>query len=899
DWPTGHVRREVVKGEEDHKWKHNKWAWRSNGTVQHEGHAAELRICLGVFRCEGCGRFTRPKTQAASRQKQLENGCTSRTCSLEAPLVHDRCEARSLHYKVERGGETILVWEHFGDHSTHERPPGGGLSKVQEDQIDLQVIRKQEANVHQLRTGDSGPGSVPLADISPGLANARAARYAVGKSQDRLGITASSLKGGLATISAIGDLQKRLPTPFIRASSLSGPVFINLQTPFMDEIIKESVESWILDLTNGPTAARHGFVIDGDLTFFQMGTLLATCAYSMTSNEWTPVLYSWINHQDTAHHRPHFAHIFESVIKHAGSRFNRKMLLCVMDFSAAQRAAHAEEYADAIIAITPGFSQLSAEAQKAERKHLVREAEKGEVGCDTHFWRSADRIKKTHSVVPPNLASTFENSLRELLSPRTTSDRFDEVVRMLKITFPAAKNWFAWWERGPIASMIFPAKSAVDPEVAAKVPSTSNPIEHQHSLLHHAVGKDQELVPGMEKIFLHVREMEKKYLAIKDGHFNAAEPRNRRVPKQRALQENDGRAPDTIAALAAADFQFNTAGSTPSANLPTGPSAAHFLKSYKWDAPNSCFFDNVMEIWYRAFSRWPDQKRALFLSWLPPRSALADFFYHFQRRLRWIASASPDDLDGVRELGLGQAKARYAIFTRWKLYSNPAAYGSSIVWIPHAIRDCDPCDDVQLTFGVGHFLSGTCSAKHSCSIAVGGIQTVLSIDPFDLRVARAKYGSAVTLTEYFSTATPRIDETVVHSFPAPDCEEPDCLGESSPLVFETIETVWPKILHIDPYTGTQDPLLHTKVFTIDDGQGGLIVYELIGTISHDAEKLHWTSKFLIDDITFSYDDLARGGSLVAQGPGDVIIEPDRTAVLWVYHRSTDIMEVCMTIESVH
>jgi hypothetical protein len=47
-----------------------------------------------------------------------------------------------------------------------------------------------------------------------------------------------------------------------------------------------------------------------------------------------------------------------------------------MDFSAAQRAAHAEEYADAIIAITPGFSQLSAEAQKAERKHFMREAEK-------------------------------------------------------------------------------------------------------------------------------------------------------------------------------------------------------------------------------------------------------------------------------------------------------------------------------------------------------------------------------------------------------------------------------------------------------------------------------------------------------------------------------------------
>ena len=149
-----------------------------------------------------------------------------------------------------------------------------------------------------------------------------------------------------------------------------------------------------------------------------------------------------------------------------------------MDFSAAQRAAHAEEYADAIIAITPGFSQLSPEAQAAERQHLVREAEAGEVGCDIHFWRSADRIMKTHSLVPPDSTVMFEHALRELLSANTTSDRFDEIVHMLKTTFPATKPWMSWWERRSIASMIFPAKSAVDPELALKVPSTSNPIEH-------------------------------------------------------------------------------------------------------------------------------------------------------------------------------------------------------------------------------------------------------------------------------------------------------------------------------------------------------------------------------------------------------------------------------------
>jgi hypothetical protein len=114
----------------------------------------------------------------------------------------------------------------------------------------------------------------------------------------------------------------------------------------------------------------------------------------------------------------------------------------------------------------------------------------------------------------------FERSLRELLSPHTTSEQFDEVISILKTTFPAIKHWLSWWERGPIASMIFPAKSSVDRELAAKAPSDTNPIEHQHSLLHHAVGKDQELVPGIEKLFLHMREMEHKYNAIKGASLH-------------------------------------------------------------------------------------------------------------------------------------------------------------------------------------------------------------------------------------------------------------------------------------------------------------------------------------------------------------------------------------------
>ena len=51
-----------------------------------------------------------------------------------------------------------MVWEHFGDHGTHDRLPGGALCRFEEDQVDAQVQRKHEATAHELRTRDTGRG---------------------------------------------------------------------------------------------------------------------------------------------------------------------------------------------------------------------------------------------------------------------------------------------------------------------------------------------------------------------------------------------------------------------------------------------------------------------------------------------------------------------------------------------------------------------------------------------------------------------------------------------------------------------------------------------------------------------------------------------------------------------
>ncbi|KAJ7259066.1 hypothetical protein C8J57DRAFT_1234055 [Mycena rebaudengoi] len=298
-----------------------------------------------------------------------------------------------------------------------------------------------------------------------------------------------------------------------------------------------------------------------------------------------------------------------------------------------------------------------------------------------------------------------------------------------------------------------------------------------------------------------------------------------------------------------------------------------------WDAPNSCFFDNGMEIWFRAFSRWTGDEQAAFLISLPPASALADFFYHFQCRLRWITSASPAMIDGDRELGLGQVKARYAIFTGWQLCEHPGSYGCPTMWMDRAIRDSDTSDDVQLQFGVGHLLAGTCAANHSSHIPMGTIQPFLRLNLFDLRIARDKHGATTSLTQYFATATPRISG-------GNHARAGQRWSTHSQPHFAIIRI----ILHINPETGAHSRPPLPRSFNIDDGAGNSILYELIGTISHNAGRKHWTSKFLIDNTTFHYDDLVRGGSLVSQGNGGLISVPDHTAVLWAYHRSSSVTE---------
>ncbi|KIM39432.1 hypothetical protein M413DRAFT_415326 [Hebeloma cylindrosporum] len=294
DWPDGDQIRRQVCGQEEPGWKDSKWVWRSKGGV-----SVEKRTCQGVYECSntGCGRLYRPRTDVNAQTAQIRKGCSF----CHSLLKSYSCDAYFLYYRErdERDGVLYSVWKHFGNHK-HKRPPGGKLSSQQQKAVDAQVLRRHDASVHVYHTGDTGPGSQPLGEISETLANPRAARYQVAQSQARLGITpANSVKGGFSILTSLAELSEEFKKPFLVESSVHGPTYLMFQTPFMKSLVQESVDSWVLD-----DNVRHGFVTDGDHSFFRSGVLLVTCTFSTVMQAWVPTLYTWILRQDIEHHRP-------------------------------------------------------------------------------------------------------------------------------------------------------------------------------------------------------------------------------------------------------------------------------------------------------------------------------------------------------------------------------------------------------------------------------------------------------------------------------------------------------------------------------------------------------------------------------------------------------------------
>ncbi|EMD39282.1 hypothetical protein CERSUDRAFT_122698 [Gelatoporia subvermispora B] len=880
DWPSGNqVREHSADAEDDGRWRDSKWAWRSIGNQTHDGYLARVSRCLGVLQCSDCGFLIRPKTDANARRGQKREGCQSPKCHNRKMHWID-CKARIYHYHEarEHEGQSFHVWEHSGEHK-HARPPGGHLTQAEEKAIDQIVSRQPHASAHELRTGDTMPGSVPLSKLVPSLASPRRARYRVEQSKSRLGVHSISAKGAFAALCALTELNNKLNA--IVESSFSGPTYCIICTPFMKLVTKEAVHDWLTQSSmGGPSSGRHGFITDGDHSFFRTGTLLTTCAFSGVLNAWVPVLYTWVNRIDAAHHRPHFRHLNRIICEAAGANFERKLLFAIMDFSAAQIKAHQEEYVETMITRIEGWNSLTEGAKVLQRTRLFEEAQ------------------------------------------------FDAAVTELRATFANIKAWIDWWIRPAVASMIFPAKSKISPEHAAEIPLTSNAVETQHSLLHHATGTGQDLVVGIECLVLHVEEMEQHYSSILAGEVKAETRLASARPSTRVtFADNDGRAPDTAAILHAAQAAKGTRykqsrNTTKTKTKPTtqivpgasvvpspGPTQAFTereLMSYPWE-DNSCYIDNLLDMFFRSYGLLPQEARRQHLSALEatnPDSPLTLLYQHYQTRLEWICAGSDDNGEGVSILESGRSIICDVINNVWKLYEKPDAMGCTVTWFNRLVRTIDDTN-IRLFFGPQHFLIFRCSIGHeSVEAACQPLADAISLLPYDIMLTRMQLEQDnIDLADYFSHAIPRRPigkhahgTTMLHTSHERQCGQ--CLEEGhsgSSMVLKIIRTAWPQTLRILPETHADTPETYAHrdpvKFPLSWSIKGLrslgdqstdVTYLLVGRVLY--RNRHFTAQMRLSNSAFLYDSVKNGGRLTSIGDDAMLQQPTSEVSLALYHR---------------
>ncbi|KAH6913743.1 hypothetical protein BKA70DRAFT_1518446 [Coprinopsis sp. MPI-PUGE-AT-0042] len=820
----------------------NKWAWRNYGFRTRHGGKVGTNKCLGAIICTNptCTSLIRPKIH--TRDSQKSKNCPLTTC--QAPLQLVDCDARSYYWQEKDEKQRVwFVWEHEGEH-LHPRPSEGrGLMVDEEEAVSKEVERNAGATVHQFRTGTAAPRSKPLHEIAPSLASPQKAQYHVKKSQEALGILNPAEKGAFGVLETLSKLNDDF-RDFLVKSDFVSATYLMFQTQYMRDLLVQTVNDWGREDTE--KSGRHGFVTDASHKFFRHGKLQVTCVWNVVVRAWVPVLLTWTRKVDEAHLKPHFEHIANQVVDvldREGLEFKSEYLVHVMDFSQAQQNAHAEAYVCARVKhFGDAFKHLSPTVQEAQQKAWRDEALEAQRGCRVHFTRSALRIESTHALVKPEDQQKFRGLTYRLLDTDDET-RFKESCDELLRCFPTIDAWLRWWLQPKIACMAFRSKSKMAEDIRSMVPETSNPVEHQHSLLNHAVGTQNDLFEGIGKLFKHINELEAQHRAVRDGHMAAQKPRERSKRKHQNHEDNDGRAPDTMERLA------STKESAPSHLAPIPRNA---LYAYRWNDCNSCYWDNSLELWFRAFICWSEAEKAAFRHSLPSDSFLAFLCGHFTRREKLIENPKSSKRSIITEFSLGQTMTESCICDKWGLALR-REFASVDIWYNRAMTDGAPPQSAMAHFSIQHLVNHRCSAGHMSSRMLPDFYAVHCIHmPYIEALSQSEAVPSIPIDLYFSRWVPMVGTLPLHGLhTAEACSHTAC---NSTATLADMIISWPKILSISlQITGFRSPPTLGDVVEIKDLDGSCITYELVGRVLHQGQ--HFTSQIRYLGRTFNYNDI--------------------------------------------
>jgi hypothetical protein len=143
---------------------------------------------------------------------------------------------------------------------------------------------------------------------------------------------------------------------------------------------------------------------------------------------------------------------------------------------------------------------------------LQEKAKKLLRGCQQHFRSSITRVARIAAIIPIEKQNEFSSLAKSLV--KVNFESFEKIVSEIKCNFPKLNPWIDWWLRPEHAVMLFKSHREMGNSLWNSLPDTTNPEEALHFSMYSAMGKHQNFLVGLEKIYKWVEDLSKKYNAV-------------------------------------------------------------------------------------------------------------------------------------------------------------------------------------------------------------------------------------------------------------------------------------------------------------------------------------------------------------------------------------------------
>ena len=278
--------------------------------------------------------------------------------------------------------------------------------------------------------------------------------------------------------------------------------------------------------------------------------LCVTSGYNELIGRTVPLACSILFGKSEQHYRQHFGYLFKSLNMKlyesndqqqdpAETDLSLRWTCMVVDFSTAQHMAFLHEFKKAITDSNPTIEDI--DSHKLAQSYIR--------GCQIHFFRSAVRVARIHSVVPIHKAENFIRLTTELVN--CDLSRFTQIIDELKSDYPLTTKWVNWYLQEDRARLIFKSYTLLADKWSSTVGNTNAQEGTGRDIKYTAVKTRLTLFEVVDHIYRYVQSIHKDMeTVVSGGRVRYTRKRVKKsTTKRKYSQANDGRPPDTTIQL--------------------------------------------------------------------------------------------------------------------------------------------------------------------------------------------------------------------------------------------------------------------------------------------------------------------------------------------------------------